>query len=161
MFVSNQIFDVTCDKRSLPMMLDTIVRLYGAKELFTRDNGRINPAFQKPCGGLYLLGTGSMEPYKTGPNKGWAHDPHPDWTDFQFDWDEHLVAGVLDQWLGKNPPDRHDMPDTDGSVEPGFRLRSVYSLQQSEEFPRKHPLWDRDLFPVIIAVTPCWLRYDK
>lgn len=161
MFVSNQIFDVTCDKRSLPLMLDTIVRLYGAKELFTRADGRINPAFQKPCNGLYLLGTGSMEPYKTGPNKGWAHDPHPGWTDFQFDWDEHLAAGVLDQWLGKNPPGRHDVPNTDGSVEPGFRLRSIYSLRQSEEFPRKHPLWDRYLFPAIIAVTPCWLRYDK
>lgn len=161
MYASNQILDITCEPRDMPLVLDFAIRFYG-QNIFTRTDGRIKMAWSEPMAGTYALGLGTMEPYKSGPNKGWARTPGNGWTDYPFDYDPEIVARIAAQWLEKHPPDRQCMPCTDGSCVPAFRVRS-YSTALTEGIslpgPCDDPEWSGS--DCILILTPCWSTYDK
>lgn len=158
MFSSNQILDITCEPRDLAAVIRFAVDLYG-NEIFTRSDGRMRMAFSEPVPGVYALGRGSMRPYKTGPNRGWAAKLGKGWTDFPFDYDPEIVARIAAQWLEGNPPDPFVRPRTDGSARPGLRVRSLRCVQ--DELPPPHELPNWDWMDAVVFLTPCWLSYDK
>lgn len=160
MFHGNQIFDVTCEPGDLELILDFAVRLFNENaDMFTRPDGRVSMAFSEPVPGVYALGTGSMRPYTTGPNKGWSVQAEKGWTDYPFDYDPKIIAKIAGQWLMANPPDPVKRPGTDGSAHPGFRVRSLHSME--DELPCPHKLDGWAWIDAILLLTPCWLRYDK
>lgn len=160
MFSSNQIFDVSCRPQDLERVIAFGVECYNASaNIFTRLDGRIKMAFAEPVPGVYAIGTGSMQPYQIGPNKGWSAKIGRGWTDYPFDYDPEIIAKVIGQWLEKNPPGRETRPDTDGSVHPGIRVRCLSSIHS--ELPPPHELLNWDWMDAILLFTPCWMRYDK
>lgn len=158
MFSSNQILDIACEPRDLAQVIRFAVGLYG-DEKFTRSDGRMRMAFSEPVPCVYALGTGSMRPYETGPNKGWAGKLGKGWTDFPFDYDPEIVAKIVTQWLESHQPDPYGRPCTDGSAHPGLRIRSLHSIQDELPPPYEIPEWN--WMDAIVFLTPCWLRYDK
>ena len=157
MFSSNQILDVLCDDKSLPRAIRFAVSLYG-DEIFTRHDGRVRMAFAEPVPGVYLIGRGSMEPYQTGPNKGWSSKLGKGWTDYPFDYDPSLIAGIVAQWASKQPV---QMPHIDGSVEKGIRLMSVDTAYEHEMLPKPWHLPDIDMDRAVLAFTAHPLEYHK
>ena len=160
MFCSNQVLDVSCETRDLAKVIGFGVDLYNENaNIFTRLDGRMKMAFSEPVPGVYAVGTGSMEPYQSGPNKGWAAEIGKGWTDYPFDYDPELVARIVEQWLGKNPPSDESRPRTDGTVRPGIRVRCLRSIDHELPPPYEIPGWD--WMDAILFFTPCWMRYDK
>lgn len=161
MYASNQTLDITCEPRDLPLVLDFAIRFYG-QNIFTRTDGRIRMAWSEPMEGAYALGLGTMEPYKTGPNKNWARTPGKGWTDYPFDYDPEIIARIAAQWLDRHQPDRQYMPCTDGSCVPAFRVRS-YSTACADGLglpgPYDDPGWSGS--DCILILTPCWSTHDK
>ncbi len=160
MFHSNQILDVTCEPRDLAGVIDFGINLYtGTTKLFTRLDGRVTPAVTNICPGFWILGTGSMKPYQTGPNKGHGHAARRGWQDLPFDYDPDIIAKIAAQWLENNPPPDETAPMIDGSVHPGFRVRSFHSARS--DLPPYHERIDWDPSNTILVLSPCWLSYHK
>lgn len=161
MFHSNQILDITCEPSDLAKIIEFAVDLYtDATRLFTRQDGRMKMAWSEPVPGAYAIGAGSMEPYKSGPNKGWSHRTPKGWADYPFDYDPAIVASIAAQWLEKNPPDSKARPMIDGSVHPGFRAMSPQSAEAAGILPQYGiPGWDH--WDAILVLVPCWLEYHK
>lgn len=160
MFHSNQTLDVTCEPADLAMAINFGVRLYARESrIFTRPDGRVRPAMADSVPGFWILGTGSMEPYRSGPNKGHGHGPGRGWQDLPFDYDPEIIAKIACQWLEKNPPDPASCPMIDGSVHPGFRVRSLRSA--AESLPPFHERLDWNDSRTVLVLSPCWLEYHK
>lgn len=163
MYSSNQILDVTCDARDLGSALDFAIKLYG-EDIFTRDDGRIKMAFaelRQPADTMpnaYLLGWGTMEPYRTGDNKDWAASPAKGWTDYPFDYEPDLVARVVAQWAMKQDV---EMPDIDGTVTKGIRMMSVGAAYENGPLPMPYSIRDIDMDRAILAFTAYPLEYAK
>lgn len=158
MFSSNQKLDITCETRDLASVIDFCTKLYADScQMFTRSNGRVKIAFSEPMTGVYAIGTGSMAPYTTGPNKCVGHDCPDGWTDYPFDHDPEIIAKIIAQWLGKNPPLDTDKPLTDGTLRPGLRIRNLndaYDILGDLCYKWPH-------HNCILLFTPCWMSYDK
>ena len=161
MYASNQRLDVACTKDDLTKVLDFAVKLYG-EELFTRSDGRIRMAFaiiKMPAGpDIYMIGTGAMEPYQTGPNKGWASKLGKGWTDYPFDYEPDLVARIIAQWAAKQDI---DMPSIDGSVEKGIRVMSVHTAYEDGPLPTPYSIEGIDMGDAILAFVPYPMEYHK
>ena len=99
MYSSNQILDISVDTQDLAQTISFAVRLYDDTNMFTRQNGRVKMAFSEPIPGVYAIGDGSMEPYSSGPNKGWFSPTPPGWTDYPFDYDPDIIAPIITQWV--------------------------------------------------------------
>lgn len=156
MFSSNQILDISTDFRDLPDVIKFAVKLYG-DEIFTRHDGRVKMAFSEPVKGVYAIGLGSMEPYKTGPNKGWSHDTAKGWTDYPFDYDADIISAVVSQWAKKQPAPPHT--GTDGTERLGVRVRCLTSMD--DDLPPQHELPDWAWHNSILFFTPAHIAYDK
>lgn len=156
MFSSNQILDILSTTRDLPEIIRFAVKLHG-DEMFTRTDGRVKMAFSEPVPGVYAIGHGSMEPYQTGPNKGWAGKLGRGWTDYPFDYDPTIIANIIAQWAGKQP--KPPYVDTDGSRELGIRVRCLSCMGNS--LPPSHDLPGWDWMDCILLFTPAYMVYHK
>lgn len=148
------LFDVTCLSKELKDALDFAVRLFG-HGVFTREDGRVRPAWSEPAPSVLAIGTGSMQPYKTGPNRGWARKPGKGWTDYDFDYDPALLAGAVTEYLIKNWPPKPG-PDPYGALQKAFRIRSRASA--APLLPHEDLSWEENR--AILAITPDWLESD-
>lgn len=161
MYASNQKLDIACTRNDLAKALDFAVKLYG-DEKFTRTDGRMKMAFAtvRLAAGpdIYLVGTGSMEPYQTGPNKGWAAKLGKGWTDYLFDYEPDLVARIVAQWAAKQDL---DMPSIDGSVEKGVRVMSIETAYQDGPLPAPYSIENIDMHDAILAFVPYAMEYHK
>lgn len=161
MFSSNQLLDVACAKDGLPQVLDFAVKLRG-EEMFTRSDGRVKMAHAvlKMAAGpdIYLIGMGSMEPYQTGPNRGWSSKLGKGWEDYPFDYEPDLVARIIAQWAAKQ---EIDMPSIDGSVEKGVRVMSVHTACENGPLPAPHAIEGIDMHKAVLAFVPYPMEYHK
>lgn len=161
MYASNQKLDAACARDDLPKVLDFAVKLYG-EELFTRSDGRIKMAFAVvPMAAgpdIYLIGTGSMEPYRTGVNKGWASKLGKGWTDYPFDYEPDLVSRIISQWAAKQDL---EMPSIDGSVEKGVRVMSIHTAYTDGPLPAPYSIENIDMHDAILAFVPYAMEYHK
>lgn len=159
MFHSNQTFDITCEPDKLAGVIDFGIRSYNDDaDMFTRSDGRVSMAVSRPARNIYAIGTGSMEPYTIGPNKGYGHGTPAGWQDMPFGYDPGIMARIACQWLDNHEPEA-PRPDIDGTVRKGFRVMSVHSAWQ-----RLHQLHDAaggSLDDAILILEPCWLEYHK
>ena len=161
MYASNQLLDIACARDDLPRVLGFAVKLYG-EEIFTRADGRIRMAcaIVKMAVGpdIYLVGTGSMEPYRTGVNKGWASKLGKGWTDYPFDYEPELAAKVVAQWVAKQ---EIEMPSIDGCVEKGVRVMSVDTACKDGPLPPLYAIEGIDMHKAILAFVPYPMEYHK
>lgn len=161
MYASNQKLDVSCAREDLPRVLDFAVKLYG-ENIFTRTDGRIKMAFavvDMPAGpDIYLIGTGSMEPFQTGANKGWASKSGKGWTDYPFDYEPELVAKIIAQWAAKQDI---RLPCIDGSVEKGIRVMSIDTAYEDGPLPRPYDIDGIEMHDAILAFVPYAMEYHK
>ena len=157
MFSSNQIFDVSCEPSDLARVIKFGVELY-CDDMFIRSDGRVHIAFSGPAPGIYAIGTGSMDRLKSGPNKGYGHDCPKYWADYPFDYDPEIIAGIITQWVRKQP--RPECPDTDGSASLGVRVRSLASISDTMmAVAATQPSWP--WINCILLFTPVYMTYDK
>lgn len=156
MFSDSQILDITCDPSDLHSALSFALGLYG-NEMFTRDDARVSLAF-RTCDispGIYLIGTGSVQPSKSGAVRG--HGPEPGWTDYPFDYDAGILAAIINQWAAKQILAPH-VQYVDGTSNPGLRVRSIYS---AKEYLRAYGCDEAEYPNAILAVTPIWRDFAK
>lgn len=161
MYASNQLLDVACAADGLEETIGFAVKLYG-EEVFTRTDGRIRMAWaivKMPSGpDIYLVGTGSMEPYQTGPNKGWASKLGKGWTDYPFDYEPGLVARIVSQWAMKQ---QISLPAIDGAVAKGVRVMSVDTAYTDGPLPAPHSIENIDMHKAVLAFVPYPMEYHK
>ena len=129
MFSTNQKFEISGDNQQLCNVIDFAVRMADCIDMFTRSEARVVPAFQKTKTGLYVIGTGTMRPNKTHPD---GIEVSRGWTDYQFDYDPQLIAGIVLQWLAQQPCRKDPTDGYDGGHEHGFICRSISSLTSVE-----------------------------
>ena len=156
MFASNQILDVTCEPRDLAKAIAFGMSLHG-DEMFKRADGRVKVAFSEPISGVYAIGTGSMEPVRNIPNGNKGHDCAKGWTDYPFDYDPAIIAGIITQWLAKQPEPPH--APTNGSEEIGVRMRSLDSMGDTLPLLWTLPNWC--FHSCILLFTPARMAYFK
>lgn len=159
MYCSDQILDISCTEQDFPKVLDFAISLYG-RAVFTRSDGRMKMAYAEPVPGIYALGTGSMEPYRTGPNKGWAAEIGRGWTDFPCDYDPKIIAPIAAQWLSRHKP-AETTPMTDGSVEQAVRAMSLHTACMAGVLPPVYDIRNWAAGDCILILAPCWMSYDK
>ena len=157
MFTSNQVFDICCDAKTLPKVIAMGMQLHG-DEMFTREDGRVKLAFAEPVKGVYCIGPGSMQPYESGPNKGWAGKLPSGFVDYQFDYDAGIAASVIAQWAMKQ-----DMrwPSIDGSVEKGIRAMSLDTAVKNGTLPYYSQIGVTDVSRTILVFTAYPLENHK
>lgn len=154
MFSSNQILDVSCEQQDLGEIIKFAIGLYG-EDLFTRNDGRLKVAYSEPVPGVYAIGRGSFPGFSNNP--GLAHPAKRGWTDYPFDYDPEIIAGIINQWVKKQSAPKHT--GTDGSEHLGIRVRCLGSI--GKELPPRYELPDWDCFSCILLFTPIHLAYDK
>lgn len=163
MYSNNQIFDITCALEDFPAVLAFGIKLYG-DEFLIRANGRVNLAYSEPMHGIYAVGLGTMEPYETGPNKGWAKSIGKGWRDFPFEYDSDesvkIVARILTKWLFEKDP-TEPKPDTDGIVECRIRVMSLHTAQKLSILPDSYEIPGWQASDAILVCAPCWIVYAK
>lgn len=156
MFSSNQILDISCTTEELSKAIAFCMSLYG-DEMFKRTNGRVKVAFSEPMPGVYAIGTGSMEPVKNVPNGYAGHGCPKGWMDYPFDYDPAIIAGIIAQWLKKQPEPPHI--STDGGEEVGARVRSLHSMES--EYPSILGIPGWELYTCVLLFTPTRLFYAR
>lgn len=153
MFSSNQHFDITCSFEELPRVIDFAVHLAGDYEMFTRQVNRVKVAWQETSTGLYCIGPGTMaaggiHPHRSATSEGWS--------DYPFDYDSSIIAGIITQWIEKQPTP--DMPDTDGSTELGVRVRDLNTLTEDTSV---YDCGIKTPYALFLAFEPFVQTYDK
>lgn len=157
MYSSNQILDISVETQDLVQVLDFAIKLYDSTGMFTRQNGRVKMAFSEPISGVYAIGVGSMEPYSSGPNKGWSSPAPKGWTDYPFDYDPAIIAPIISQWVNRQPAPPEEM--TDGTLRTGIRVRSLHSA--IDELPALRDVQGWGKLACILCFTPVAVTYDK
>lgn len=105
-----------------------------------------------------------MEPYETGPNKGWAKSIGKGWRDFPFEYDSDesvkIVTRILTKWLFEKDP-TEPKPDTDGIVECRIRVMSLHTAQKLSILPDSYEIPGWQASDAILVCAPCWIVYAK
>ena len=113
MFSSNQTFRVSSQLDNIAAVIDLAVKLDDKHQMLTRRDKTVHIAYQITDDGTYCIGTGSMDDseYKK---------PAEGWTDFPFDYDSAIIAGIIRQWIEKQPSPKSDYDSFDGGHGLGF-----------------------------------------
>lgn len=160
MFSSNQILDITAKPDDLTNIIKFVVELYGA-DIFTREESPVSMAFAEPILGVFAIGCGKFPGWKKRNIPG--HPAATGWTNYPFKYTPEGVAFTVKSWLQNLPKDiikNIEHTGTDGSEELGVRVRSIYSMKDSELMSElRKTNWAE--FWCIACFTPHQLAYDK
>ena len=154
MFSSNQILDISCEQKDLSRVIKFAVGL-DDEDLFIRHDGRLKMAFSEPIPGVYAIGRGSVPGFSGSSVRG--HSAGKGWVDYPFDYDPDIVAGIINQWIQKQPEPKHT--GTDGSEHLGVRVRCLESM--GDDLPHSYDLPNWDWFSCILLFTPIHMAYHK
>lgn len=155
MFSSNQCFQISGTLDKLSAVIDFAVRLDDKLEMLTRNDRKVHIAYQITNNGLYCLGTGGIEGH---PQFG---KPNDGWTEFPFDYDPDILAGIIRQWIEKQPRPDSEYDDFDGGTGLGFLCFEPWNDVRhgnTDDRPSEHI---RNIHDCIVCFKPYVNYYAK
>ena len=150
MFSSNQQLAISGYKACLAEDIAFAIRKSGYDECFLRKERPVACGYQIAPGGLYLIGHLGIK----GEKPEYGND-YEGWTEYPFDYDPEIIAGIVKQWLAKQEYPRDEYDGCDGSRDNGYLIRDVWMLDDGARHKIKH------IHDAIICISPYKNFYAK